>query len=204
MWMVPYASICFRHPKDATQFKLAAMPNFIFDVGVLAAILIAVFEGTRRMAYDGVTRKRLLAVMLGMVFSALLSALQFYVSTWDSLKYEPKWVDELAPDWGKELPPEKREEASIALASTIYTSTGTLVDYIDSLGARRKYAPTQAELKQRELIVSTNQQLDTLSQNAYANGFRLVLFPLFALLIGWVVGRDQRRVAANQSLQDGR
>jgi len=183
---------------------MSAWANFIFDVGMLAATLIAVFEGTRRIAYDGYTRKRVLAVLVGIILCALLSALQFYVSTWDSLKFEPKGVGEMALDWGKDFSPAQREHVSLARASIMYTSTGTLVDYIDSSGTRKKYAPTQAELKQRESTVSVNQQLDTLSQNAYANGFRLALFPMFALLIGWLIGRDQRHVAANQSLQDGR
>ena len=184
--------------------NINAWGNLIVDVGMLAAALVTVFDGIRRIANDGATRKRVLAVIAGITYFGLLRALQFYVSPVDSLKFEPKGVAELTPDWGKELSPQRREKASLARASAIYTSTGTLVDYIDSVGARRKYAPTQAELKQRELAVSTNQQLDTLSQNAYANGFRLLLFPIFALVIGWVVGKGQRRVAANQSLQDGR
>jgi hypothetical protein len=178
--------------------------NFAFDVGALAAALIAAFEGARRIAYDGVTRKRVLVVAAGLIWCAILSALQFYVSTVDSLKLNLTHATELAADWGKDLPPTQREESSRTRASVAYTSTGTLVDYVEASGVRKKYAPTQAELREREKVVALNQQLDTLSQNAYASGFRLILFPLFALLFGWGVGKEQRHVAANQSLQDGR
>jgi hypothetical protein len=183
---------------------MSTWPNFIFDIGLLVAAVITVFEATRRIAYDGITRKRILAVMGGIILCALLSALQFYVSTMDSLKFEPKDVAELAPDWGGELSPAQREQVSVTRASVIYTSTGTLVDYVDASGMRKKYAPTQADLKLRESTVLMNQQIDTLSRNAYTNGFQWALFPLFALIIGWMIGREQRQKAANQSLQNGR
>ena len=134
----------------------------------------------------------------------VLSAVHFYASTVDSLKLELKEVGELEPGWGKNLSPEQKEEASRARASAIYTSAGTLVDYIDATGTRRKYAPTQTELKLREETISVNQQLDTLAHNGHANGIRWAFLPLFALLVGWGVGRQQRHVAANQSLQNGR
>jgi hypothetical protein len=178
--------------------------NLAFESFAMMAALIAIFEGTRRLACDGTTRKRILAVMAGLIWCALLSAFQFYISTADSLKMKPLDATELHADWGKALSPTQREESSRMRASAIYSSTGILVDYIAASTERKKYAPTQDELKQREATVIVNQQLDTMSQGAYANGFHLILFPLFALVVGWAVGREQRDVTANQSLQRGR
>jgi len=171
---------------------------------MLVAVVVALFEGARQITLLGVTRNRVLVVAGGIIFCGVLSAVHFYASTVDSLKLELKEVGELEPDWGKNLSPEQKEEASRTRASATYTSTGTLVDYIDATGTRRKYAPTQAELKLREETVSVNQQLDTLARNGHANGIRWAFLPLFALLIGWIIGRYRRYVAANPSLQSGR
>jgi hypothetical protein len=178
--------------------------DFLFKTVATGAAVIAIFEGTRRLSQFGRNRFAATLVICGVLWCSSGVAVLIYVSSGsrtlaDVLKKTPS--TELPTDWGSKLSPDARHRSSLSYASTIYLSSGMLVQYFDLDGSRKLFSPSQQQLREREDAVVTLEQLEALVGSARDLAFRLGILALTATLFGWWAGRSGRNVSANRSFE---
>ena len=176
--------------------------NFLFDLSAWTAALIAVFEGSRRLARGERGRTVVGWMAGGVIWCIANGALAFYVySSMESLALDPNYpTSELRDDWGSKFSPNEREKSSSAYAAMIYFSYGTIVSYFDRSGNRELFVPTQDQIRAREKSVALKQQMTHLSDDAYSRGWRWFLSVAVGVLIGWGMGRREYPTA-NRPMQ---
>jgi len=53
-------------------------------------------------------------------------------------------------EWGRELTSDKRTEYTRILASSVFVNSGKFIQFIDQDGALKRYAPSEADVRQRD------------------------------------------------------
>ena len=172
---------------DWISFAIAAV------CGVAA--IACVFEGTRRLGAPRAGRNAVLMVVFGGLFCAAWGALAFW-DYWtgneaiETLQQRVA-VKELPADLAK-MPAAKREKLGEAHARATYIGGGNLETYRDRKGAARLFAPSQADVKQREFIVFRRTQLAHASRDSFADALQWWIWGLLAALFGYLVSREKR------------
>jgi hypothetical protein len=86
-------------------------------------------------------------------------------------------------EWGRDLPSDKRTEYTRILASSVFVNSGKFIQFIDQDGALKRYAPTEADVRQRDSWLRNKQE-----SVADAQSFRqFALVWLTVLPLGLVV-----------------
>ena len=163
------------------------------------AAIVCVFEGMRRLGAPGAGRNAVLMVVCGGLFCAAWGALAFW-DHWtrneaiETLRQRVA-VKDLPADLAK-MPAERREKLGQAHARATYIERGNLETYRDRKGAARLFAPSQADIKQREYTVFRRTQLEHASRDSFADAFQWWIWGLLATLFGYLVSRENRRSRA--------
>jgi hypothetical protein len=99
----------------------------------------------------------------------------------------------------KNFPPEttlrQRSEASIAIASIIFTSGGDLVKYINARGEWKQYIPSKSDLNMRDGAVSASSGFQAKMWRDLAICCFWSLSASLTIFLGWYSGRLQRKWA---------
>jgi hypothetical protein len=157
--------------------------------------IVCAFEGVRRLATKGAGRNAVLMVVFG----------ELFCMAWGGLAYWDHWtrnealeqlqrtatVKELPADFAK-LPPETRERLGISYARATYMERGNIATYVGKKGAIKTFAPTQADIRQRELRVARRAQLTHAARDSYEDAFQWWLWGLLAAILGYLVSLDRR------------
>ena len=186
-----------------SRYSMIDWLDFAFMTAATTSAVVAIFEGMRRLSQWGRNRFGATLVICGALWCLGGVAILIYVSsTSKSLKATQNLTsNELPKDWGSKLSPEVRERDSLILASTIYLSSGTLIQYFDLSGARKIFSPSQQQLREREGAVVTFERIDALARNTWDLAFRLGIAALTAGVLGWWAGRSGRDSLANRSFE---
>lgn len=163
------------------------------------AAIVCVFEGMRRLGAPRAGRNAVLMVAVGALFCAAWGALAFW-DHWtrneaiETLRQKVT-VKDLPADTAK-MPAGKREKLGEAHARAKYIEGGNLETYRDRKGTARLFAPSQADIKQREYTVFRRTQLEHASRDSFADAFQWWIWGLLAALFGYLVSRENRRSRA--------
>jgi hypothetical protein len=172
---------------DWIAFSIAAV------CGVAA--IVCVFEGTRRLGAPPAGRNAVLMVVFGGLFCVAWGALAFW-DHWtrneaiETLRQKVA-VQDLPAGLAK-MPAAKREKLGEAHARAKYIEGGNLGTYRDRKGAAKLFAPSQADIKQREYTVFRRTQLEHASRDSFADAFLWWIWGLLAALFGYLVSREKR------------
>lgn len=171
---------------------------FTLVVGVVvAAAMLCMFEGARRLAASGFGRLGALLVAVGIVIAVGKAGADLYVASGlrRLLDAFPNVASAEPPGgWEKaDMTPEERTSRSTDNARLTYQVTGRLVPFIAATGQRETYAPTQADLHTRERLVVGFDRTDAQSRERAAEGWRQLMGDVTCLVAGWLVGLRTRR-----------
>jgi hypothetical protein len=173
--------------------------SFLVDAIGGGAAFICLFEGTRRLAMrlppPGSRRGSVLMVALGAAYCVLYGGYHLNQSRelrdYSQALYQNPYRAELPPRWGDHLPPDRRAAASMQIARAAFIETGSLRSYIDTFGARRPFAPAQADIRRRDFVVATQTRLEESARASLANGMLWLIWGALAVLFGFGLARQK-------------
>jgi len=159
--------------------------------GVLAFIFL--FEGTRLLRTYGTNRIAVLMVAYGAIFSFASAGFLYWkhVTSKEITQTLPRMeaVDPLPADWKKDLEPQKREEASLALARMVFFDSGKFNDYFDKHGQRQRFSPSEEDIKHREWLVVTQARLEDAVRDNLNHALGWLIWALMAVALGFMFAR---------------
>lgn len=169
--------------------------SFVVDAVGGASAFICLFEGTRRLAQSGMRRGSLLMAVLGLAYCLLYGSYFIYnhreLREYSEALYRQVYHVELPADWGSHLTSARREIASHNVARQAYIESGSLRTYFDAKGARRPFAPTQADVKRRDTVVAQQTRLGEAMRVSLSTGVLWFTWAVIAILFGLGVSREK-------------
>ena len=99
--------------------------------------------------------------------------------------------EDLPADWGKDLPPDKREMSSLTIARLVFVQSGTLRTYFDSAGERKPFAPNQEDVRRRDFAVVAQTRLEDAIGTNLIDALLWVIWGLVAAVFGYGVSREK-------------
>lgn len=103
------------------------------------------------------------------------------------------FTKETAPHtWSAKLSGENREMLGYQFALEEFNKTGALTSYVDRNGRAVRFLPTQNDIRDRELYVSSRAELTVVAKERYIGMARKVFLSVFVVLLAVVVGQRLR------------
>ena len=176
--------------------------ELIAEQALLAAALLVVFEGCRRLARAGMTRRAALMVAIGLIPPVADAWLSLnVVKSVRSLQADKMAAVALhgrepAGGWEKAASsPQERTALSYQAATVAYLFEGGHIAVIDPQGARTPFVPAPDQERAREQFVRDEKAAESSAQASYERGMRLFAEAAAFMLAGVAVGWRQRRRA---------
>ena len=179
---------------------LDTIANLIWKDVIVVFSIIWVYQGTRILALGGQQRRGFKTLIAGLSLLLVMIVLAFWIShiigkTSDLMANTPKTP--LQAEWAADLPPEKREYISRALASMAYRDGGKLTNYFDATSGWIPYCPTEKDVELRDQFSSVKNQTRQVQSDANSSIYQWLTFGLISALTGWFAGRKERKTLAN-------
>ena len=175
--------------------------DFVMHWTLVPLATLAVYEGAKQLARVGFGWKQGALLVLGTAFLVGNAAFLAWgaASITRSLEAFHAWpLRQPSKEQIAQLPPTEREAKSRMLAGINYQTNGVLTVYYTSSGSEVLYAPSQAEITQREKmreeIGLTHGRLESLNAQVYVFAFAA----LASLVAGVVVGKSLNRQESSQ------
>jgi hypothetical protein len=177
--------------------------NFVLDTAVAVIALVSLFEGTRQLALYGTRRAPIFMVAAGAVLCIAYGAFHYWKHTGLIQIAQPlkHLTEDLPNGWGADLKPEIRESNSLALAKVAFYESGALRFYFGASGERKLFAPSQEDLKQRELRVKTYTLLVEAIKQNYGQAWIWWVSGLIAALLGFALSYEKLPLPANSTAE---
>ena len=161
-----------------------------YSLAGFACGLFLLFEGTRRIKLSGLHRRAALMVGAGAIACLVYIGVSLWLQSGFGELANPKStyaVPTIPAGWGANMPPDKREEYSLMLARAQFDQSGTFGKYIGRDGLTKPYAPTEQDIRDRDILHSARDQFAILARVSQRDAVVLVLL-MFAAVIGGYVG----------------
>jgi len=177
-------------------------PAIVAEQALVAVALLVIFEASRRLLRDGISRLPLLMLVVGLavpVGDAWLN-MDLIKQVRDIQARKMLAVAtkgrEPAGGWEKAASsPEARTLASTESALVAYKFDGELIDIVDAAGTRMPYRPTTNEMREREAFVRNEKGAESAALAALDHGIRLLVEAALFMLAGFALGWRARRRA---------
>ena len=153
----------------------------------------------------GIHRTAVLMTAFGAIFCLAYAGFSYWkhVALKDMAQVLQKkmFADELPADWGKHLDPEKREGSSVAMARMAFVESGRLRGYFDRSGDRKRYSPTEEDIKNRDFAVVTQARLEDAVRTNFGDTIVWLIWGVAAAAFGFGVARDKAPLPANPTVE---
>jgi hypothetical protein len=173
--------------------------ELVAEEALLVVAFLVVFEGCRRLARHGFSRRSGLMVAIALILPVWEASMSLRLIRSVQLLQAEKMAAvnlhgrEPAGGWEKAAPtPEARTALSIEAATIGYVFQGVRSDVIDAGGARVPFVPTLEQGRAREQFVRDEKGAEASAQSAFERGVRLFIGTACFMLAGLVVGWRQR------------
>jgi hypothetical protein len=157
--------------------------------------VLALYEGSKQIAFRGISRTRLGLFVLGLILVFTDGARLAWTSHMGLKALEAIESGSMyrpTKEHIAQLPPTEREQKTLFVARLNFQNHGVLTPYFAADGAEMLYAPSQGEISQREQlqfsVIRTRAQLEF----NRALGYIVSLFGLLAFVAGVLYGRMKR------------
>lgn len=174
--------------------------ELVAEQAVLAVALLVVFDGCRRLARDGFSRRAALMVALGLLLPVADAAMSLrLVKSVQALQVEKMAAVALhgrepAGGWENAASsPQARSALSEQAATVAYLFQGQHIDVLDAAGARTPFAPAPDQERAREQFVRDEKGAEDSARSAWEYGVRLFAGAAAFMLAGVATGARQRR-----------
>lgn len=179
--------------------------DFTVTAASAALAFVFLFEGVRLLRSRGYSRIPLLMTLFGVIYFFALAGFSYWIHSAikESQEFLKKTnvVEVSLEKWGMELAPDKREEGTRALARMVFVDSGKLVDYIELTGQRKRFSPTEQDIKDRDFLVVTMARLDDAVIENLRKAIVLVIWAIVAGVLGFVFG--SKSTPANPTIEAG-
>lgn len=154
---------------------MTGLLDFAINFGFAALVLAWTVQGVLDVRTQGPRTRPILKCAGALAIYGALVGAWFYLhvitqNLVDRMDSFPAVA--ITGDWGRELPSDKRTEYTRILASSVFVNSGKFIQFIDQDGALKRYAPSEADVKQR----------DSWLQNRHESRGDAQLFKQFALV----------------------
>ncbi|OQW86716.1 MAG: hypothetical protein BWK72_16705 [Rhodoferax ferrireducens] len=169
--------------------------SFLIEWTLVAVATIAVFEGFRCFSLRQPLSKYAALLIFGVgVLGGYAAALSWSVSALDSVLTiadggPPRQLPEAAL---AQMTPQEKEEKTRILAQITFTQTGKLAMYSDASGRQILYAPSEEEIRAREVLRESLGQARARLEFIRTEVWMFALFAIVAALAGIFI-RNRRR-----------
>ena len=171
-----------------------------------ACAFIFLFEGTRRLRRYGIHRGAVVLTAFGALFCLAYAGFSYWkhVALKDMAQVLEKkmFAGELPAEWGKHLDPGKREGSSVAMARMAFVESGKLRGYFDRSGERKRYTPTEEDIKNRDLAVVTQARLEDAVRSNFWDAFVWLIWGIVAVGFGLGIAREKAPLPANTTAEN--
>ena len=153
---------------------MTGLLDFAINFGLAALVLAWTVQGVLEVRAQGLRTRPVLKCVGALVLYGVLVGAWFtmHVITKDLVvRMDSFPAVAITGDWGRELPSDRRTEYTRILASSVFVNSGKFIQFIDQDGALKRYAPSEADVKQR----------DSWLQNRHESQGEAQLFRQFAL-----------------------
>jgi hypothetical protein len=177
-------------------------PGFLFKqvdllicaLGFVIAIL-SCYEALRAIAGKGVNRRALLMLACGVLAATIqIGTSIFLYSSSVRLAVQMRGVPLVEPAKGWEVgqTPKEITDKSRLLAWHTFSTSGTLIEYVDLNGKKVLFTPSQQDINDREALVLATQKIVGIRDTHQSSAYFYLLCLCFALALGWYSGRSIR------------
>jgi hypothetical protein len=183
---------------------MVQLANFVLMLVVWVLVVVGVFDGVRRLAEFGVTKRLVLQVCGYALAGTIFGSLHFWmhkkeIEMVEALDRNP--YAQLPQDWAKDQPAQAREKGSRSYATAAFMGHGVQLNHLDGHGKWVQFQPTTKDLADREQAVAVRAQLAEQSNSFWSLTLKWWLSWPIAALVGLAAGRRARRVAANNTVE---
>jgi len=127
--------------------------DLITNFGLAALVLVWTVQGVLDIRAQGLRRRPVLKCVAAVAIYGGLVGAWFYlhVITKDLVARMDSFpAVSITGEWGRELASDKRTEYTRLLASSVFVNSGKFIQFIDQDGVLKRYAPSDADVRQRD------------------------------------------------------
>jgi len=132
---------------------MTGLLDLITNFGLAALVLVWTVQGVLGIRTQGLRRRSVLKCVAAVaVYGALVGAwFCLHVITKDLVtRMDSLPAVSITGEWGRELASDKRTEYTRLLASSVFVNSGKFIQFIDQDGVLKRYAPSDADVRQRD------------------------------------------------------
>jgi len=173
---------------------MTGLLDLVTNFGLAALVLAWTVQGVLDIRTQGLRPRPVLKCVGAVVLYGALVGAWFYlhVITKDLVvRMESFPSVSITGEWGRELASEKRTEYTRILASSVFVNSGKFIQFIDQDGTLKRYAPSEADIRQRDAWLQNKHE-----SRADAQAFKqftlvwLTVLPLgLVVALSWPGGR---------------
>ena len=169
------------------------------NFGLAAIVLVWTIQGVLDIRTQGLRLKPVLKCVGAVaIYGALVGAWYYmHVITTDLVTRMDSFpAASITGNWGRELTPDKRTEYTRILASSVFVNSGKVIEFIDQDSTLKPYAPSEADIKQRDAWLQSKHEFmaDAQAFSSIALAW-LAILPLgLVVVLFWPGGRDRKSV----------
>jgi len=167
------------------------------EAALIAAAMIATYEGARRLTRDGFGRAPALMLAIGLLAPVVEGGASLrYSASVHLLAGEMPSMNAAEPAGGWEkaaMTPDERALRSSNAARINFLLSGRLVQFVDLAGKRSTFVPNQQDLQDRDSLVRGQRSTESASQHFQERGVQLLSSAAAFMVLGGLIGLFQRR-----------
>ena len=177
---------------------MTSLLDLATNFGLAALVLAWTVQGVLDIRMQGLRPRPVLKCVGAVAIYGALVGAWFYLHVITKelvVRMESFPAVSITGEWGRELALDKRTEYTRILASSVFVNTGRFIQFIDQDGALKRYAPSEADVKQRDAWLQNKHE-----SVADAQAFRqfaliwLAVLPLgLVVALSWPGGRQTPR-----------
>jgi hypothetical protein len=178
---------------------MTGLLDLVTHFGLAALVLAWTVQGVLDIRTQGLRRRPVLKCVAAVALYGALVGAWFYIHviTKDLVARMDSFpAVSITGEWGRELASDKRTEYTRLLASSVFVNSGKFIQFIDQDGALKRYAPSEADVRQRDAWLQNKHEsvADAQAFKQFALVWLAVLPLGLVVALSWPGGRQKQRL----------
>jgi hypothetical protein len=178
---------------------MTGLLDLVTNFGLAALVLAWTVQGVLDVRTQGLRPRPVLKCVAAVALYGALVGAWFYIHviTKDLVARMDSFpAVSITGEWGRELPSDKRTEYTRLLASSVFVNSGKFIQFIDQDGALKRYAPSEADVRQRDAWLQNRHEsvADAQAFKQFALVWLAVLPLGLVVALSWPGGRQKQRL----------
>jgi hypothetical protein len=178
---------------------MTGLLDLVTNFGLAALVLAWTVQGVLDVRTQGLRPRPVLKCVAAVALYGALVGAWFYIHviTKDLVARMDSFpAVSITGEWGRELASDKRTEYTRILASSVFVNSGKFIQFIDQDGALKRYAPSEADVRQRDAWLQNRHEsvADAQAFKQFALVWLAVLPLGLVVALSWPGGRQKQRL----------